>query len=677
MASGLPEEQRGDVSSEFIPRDVAEQHEANIFHKWIVHSNVQAYSTDLHRHEVGTESFANPDLGGVAILVEEGDHVSLVGCRDYLYSHQDAVVTDMVLLALRRAMRPEQAREFKKDVDSGLFGNVAIVCIELPRTNYFEVHQLYHYRDDEADRVQAEVEDILMFLVSLFRSDTRFKPQGIYRSSAHCKNEGPHKSIMTTEKLKVFKSNSCWTALFESKAVFDATQSGQGLTAPKTKMLRTSLEWMTLLSGADTFVDLGGGLCLVGVFSILVPVRLLDHESLIWHLIHLKKTAVGPRSRQLLMKKFRDWVMLSESETVWYKTKEPERLVTPKHHLLGWTTEADITLGSREQKYDIRRTRAEPSAEVTGLSANAGVNLGYNSVGLNLNVGLVLGTGEKSKDFDSSSNIREWLESSTKEQVLLYNPEAFQAWVVPEIYLVLHMTIAKNQSSFGYGELPKIADPYPMLTAKLKTSNATKKVIISIMHTLGNVYPTGFRATFSRVVQGYEAYDLVHQPRHYNLKGVNISRHFLSLSERAGWHKLIPEMSAVLFFVGIDDPIVPYDSWHDGRYLRRESLFRYLPTGENYIAITIPSLTELLSRYNGEDKFDGMIAAGAYWHCEHLFDKKVSEDIKDEKHCDRLSHILDHATDIRSARRLLEKHPKGALIVRPDTGLRARWKGSV
>lgn len=130
-------------------------------------------------------------------------------------------------------------------------------------------------------------------------------------------------------------------------------------------------------------------------------------------------------------------------------------------------------------------------------------------------------------------------------------------------------------------------------------------------------------------------------------------------------------MSAVLFFTQISDPIVPFQSTNPGiedagHEANDEILPETLPKGRNYLAIKTESIQELLDRNDGLN--EGKLAYGAYWHCESLLGQTNFESYVGFS--DPLQRIIARRSQAKIPAQLLKDFPEGALIFRPDTGLR-------
>jgi len=125
-------------------------------------------------------------------------------------------------------------------------------------------------------------------------------------------------------------------------------------------------------------------------------------------------------------------------------------------------------------------------------------------------------------------------------------------------------------------------------------------------------------------------------------------------------------MSAIIFFADIADPIISEVDADD-------CLGNWLPMDRNLLAVQTTSLRTLLSTYDNSSFLDGKLGEDAYWHCEYLFGEVVNLDMPEGKRDVRQS-VGNKPSRYRPPFHLLEKHPHGALIFRPDSGLLDRIK---
>jgi len=167
---------------------------------------------------------------------------------------------------------------------------------------------------------------------------------------------------------------------------------------------------------------------------------------------------------------------------------------------------------------------------------------------------------------------------------------------------------------------------------------------------------------------GYEAYDIIHQMAHFRLKEANTSNHLFAFGMLGGWVKLLEEVPIVLFFKGIRYPIMPKPSEAGSLSMDGEG---QMPSGENYLAATIPSLCALASSF-GSDKFDcAQLAREGFWHCEKLFGQyNIQHWNGQNPHFgNELQAVWAQDTAVPPLREQLEQHPHGAVLFRPGTGL--------
>ncbi|KAJ9609728.1 hypothetical protein H2200_006056 [Cladophialophora chaetospira] len=667
------------------------------YHTWIMDWQAQEY--------LKTEFGPQDDIDDILVLCSDRTFCANVACttlRSFLLrcggSSQlvDGIVSG--LLSFTRAISnttDQQLHLVIKDVD---------LWIEL-RTSWQESKEAHLIRVQARTQtleVIGLVESILTTLCCALRPPSA----EITWSDAHFKSLSDHASQIILKPLEKVSNCGCWTALFNRKVVVQRTidRHNDVLHSPPLslgRMLKAPLSWLSALAGADSPIHLdgslqdAGGLCLSGPYSLLIPSELhrsdSGHGILIWHLLTVERIAGGePRSRHHLLDAFRKW----SKDAAWYKTERLEDLRGMKYHLLGWTPEARITLGAPDQIYRIRRT----SAKTVGFrpvepTINTGLSIGSAGSGATIGMSFKIGAQERSIHMDKERNLKEWLLSSQKQQAPLWNPEHAQGWVVPVATVVLHMTIAilrnlPNQQG-DYRELPEeLTELYhapdaswrlPLrvlgerLGARLDCLNLDMTigmVVKDLLTMLGQMYLTNSPLGLSRRFLGFEISDLLHRPPNFRIRQDDVSLHFISLGNLGGWHKLLPEMSAVLFFKDIKDPIVSVAP------SKTKVPMQSLTKGCNHLAMMASSLLVLLSKYDDSDRSNGQLADDAYWQCEYLFGHQHSLNTP-RQNCDRLQVVAGRPHPAGVPIPVLQDNPQAAVIFRANTGLLERASGNI
>lgn len=533
------------------------------------------------------------------------------------------------------------------------------------------------------------VKDILQRLAAALRPAAG----SLFWSEAEANREGETTHI-TLKPLEPTLTQGCWQPLFPSKVIAKYhVENGHKPLSETVDELELDFNIMLELCGADFPIEVDGGLCLSGAYTLLIPVKAVSgfdgrNVCLIWHLLRVDSTEQTPsKARREL---WQEWARWSEKgQTEWYKAKNIESLTNFERHALGWTKSSTITLGTATQPYSLRRSSAAVTdSETVETTFNMAMSVGYGGWGLSLMKSIKQGRTERNRIQDRDKNLVDWLEESTEEQILLYNPEQRQAWLVPKISVILHLVLERmryviTRHDYQGLELPYLeedtVDPlviFRMLESKLeepfphrpRDDRKLKDALRSVLYMLDQVERFNIAPRANRRFFGYEAYDIIHQIAYFRLKEANISNHLFAFGMLGGWVKLLEEIPIVLFFKGISDPIKPKSS-ESGSHGRNDT--EKMVSGENYLAATIPSLCALASRFRAE-RFDcAQLAREGFWHCEKLFGRcnAQAHHSQNSHFCNELQAVWPKDTAIPPSPDQLEEHQHGAVVFGPGTGL--------
>ena len=191
-----------------------------------------------------------------------------------------------------------------------------------------------------------------------------------------------------------------------------------------------------------------------------------------------------------------------------------------------------------------------------------------------------------------------------------------------------------------------------------------RHLVITYLYSLDSVSRCDRIPRFSQRFHGFEALDIIKQPKFFRLKTGNASSHLPQLGSLGGWTKLIAAIDVILFFEGIEDPIVP-------AAVRPLNRIRYIcptltrmPASANNLASTVESL-----RCLWKDSSCGSwhrLAENAYWN---RADKLFEECECSLQSCRRMQTIwpIDNANPPNA--RHLDRYSSGAVIFASGTGL--------
>ncbi|OJJ08275.1 hypothetical protein ASPVEDRAFT_392968 [Aspergillus versicolor CBS 583.65] len=145
-----------------------------------------------------------------------------------------------------------------------------------------------------------------------------------------CKVSG---SCSTLRKLSqvALDSTKCWFDLFEGGLI--AVQPDTVLSGRESMFLQADFHLMLQIAAVEYPVLVDEGLVLVGYSTALIPVKLIDDKTILWHL------EVAKQESQIKIEE------LSAIKGSWLKFKTLDALKS-KRALVGWCGEAITLLGT-------------------------------------------------------------------------------------------------------------------------------------------------------------------------------------------------------------------------------------------------------------------------------------------------------------------------------------------
>ena len=477
----------------------------------------------------------------------------------------------------------------------------------------------------------------------------------------------------------VVAQEACWHPLFPRKAIARENLNRKNGCFG----LEISFDLMIALCGTDTAMLEQGGICLEGVFTSLVPIQYQEHYRVQWHLF-----CVDQYKRET--SEFRRNLWDVEMPQSWYKTDSLEILRGDERtsHYIGWCGDCEITLGTptqngrkvKESKATVRKT--EKIHASTSFTANASIH----GVGVGLIKGVTRTSPARSLFEDRERSFTYWLIRSVSEQVILYSPSKQQAWMVSKTSLLLqlvreHISFISQADCTLQFSLPECTDKsatsmnaYWLLKNHLSTELpvigtqrpfTVEDLLLIFLHLLDKLSRRRTESPWSQKFCGFELADVINQPQEFQLKEADISH--IPIGSPGGWTKLLDRIPLVLFFEGLEDPILPIPR-PERSSARTICCCSRMPTGRNFLAATLSSLRHLSKDF--EYMESGQLTATTFWHCLNptlLFQGCNCEDTIPGK--GRLQAIWPKNTAQPPTMRTLENHPDGAVIFAPGLGI--------
>ncbi|KAF1813670.1 hypothetical protein P152DRAFT_513073 [Eremomyces bilateralis CBS 781.70] len=349
------------------------------------------------------------------------------------------------------------------------------------------------------------------------------------------------------------------------------------------KGLEIAFDALLGICGIENALLREGYIIFVGLSTLLVPTRILEAGSVQWHLI----TAPGPELMRIfdgLQEKISLFVALgfnpnpddqamAESEISLLKDDLRKR-----RHFLGWTSEVQIVIGTREARYPFQGYTGTKEKATSKIADTDTFSAGIPGKGFSrFPLPGAISSANREARYD------EELDNHRGDQILLYDPEEKRGWLVPYHSVLLHMVL--HRAFLNRRLRPESRDiPY---AASYDGEESAMKVLgtqrtVSLLpgqedgrrenqsafedYTLGdsvrqmiyriyNVHPTPSITKFGakETLLGYEFLDLI--KGNYRMKQDSIPSH-------GGWSVLTRDVPVVLFCSGLGDVLRPVNSGH-------------------------------------------------------------------------------------------------------------------
>jgi hypothetical protein len=341
---------------------------------WLVILNVE---------RLRLERAPSQDLGQSMVIYGGERDACCVDCESFLARVAQADLVSTVLDVLGRALSSstDQAQTCRAQLDENCWIDFVV---ELSRSGSSKQNDLLVSAKTNLPRLLADAENLLTSLVTALRPPDK---QGLALSKAAL-NEVQGTVHIDLAPLELFTQSSCWHPLFPTNVVASAPVEHPSDMAG----IEIPFDLMTELCGSDLLVSVDGGLCILGVFTLLVPVKVstaaASSDCLQWHLICVPPSGGSVRKMRRVL--WQQWADKGPKE--WLKVQNLEDLSKFKRHFLGWCRQSLITLGTREQSYDLKRSVADfKDREV--IEASTTFNLGFVTHGLSLGAGRTINAG--------------------------------------------------------------------------------------------------------------------------------------------------------------------------------------------------------------------------------------------------------------------------------------------
>ncbi|KAJ5113472.1 hypothetical protein N7456_002006 [Penicillium angulare] len=379
--------------------------------------------------------------------------------------------------------------------------------------------------------------------------------------------------------------HNCWQKLFSSAIIteYNCERPCRGL----------ELDFNTLikLSAVEYPVCAGSGLILMGYSTALIPIQETEDDMIIWHL------AVADHDFQLQVS---DLAVIRQS---WLQTQNFEYLQSKKA-LLGWCTEAQVLLGTAQ--LDPRVSWSGAQDKPTSWHWK-GANLqliaqSASPLQIGGQAGISFDRTVNTVRFSPSQNYLKCLQSSTGEQIVLYDVGAKRAWLVSLLSVLHHMILAYCNSI----EEESRANLPPEALNLLNGTSASFDVLRNagglivqgsnedlltirelVMGSSVNLSKAYLHKPKRSTIYGYEFMDIVMDSPRSELKKQTLERKSLA------WSPLLSEIRC-LFCSNLGEAIVGL------RGVELSSPCNSLPQGYNFLAASMQSIERLCSKYDHE-----------------------------------------------------------------------------
>lgn len=439
----------------------------------------------------------------------------------------------------------------------------------------------------------------------------------------------PLRSLVCTE------GTSCWINLFNPSAIVVQSkvegEPREGLRIPFDLMVQlAAVETATLVYGRGETTELedlqttdhmtatnnstvarngapavkgssqSAGIVLSGFFTALIPIE-EDQEYVRWHLEYKDPSKIDQELELI------DPYNLRSTEGDWFKTTEYDFL-RRKKCILGWWNEANILLGTKELRSNVRFSK--PSATKSqSLHLNEVSALGQigasTVVPLSIQGGAIFKFVNNVQHFGRENMYTMALMKMANDIALVYDAEADRGWLVPKLSLILHMSHTYFNTVLG-GDTS--LDPIPYAEPSPDGANAALKVLRGKGGTVlyegdsdGNILLSTVLATLhANICES-------NKTREPSKPGKLLATQYLSMVEEpaAGsnititktpssmkaWHGLIDRVGCVMVCAGLGEAIKPVVV--EGECTKG---CNKLPCGKGYLGAHFWCLKKLLER---------------------------------------------------------------------------------
>ena len=192
-----------------------------------------------------------------------------------------------------------------------------------------------------------------------------------------------------------------------------------------------------------------------------------------------------------------------------------------------------------------------------------------------------------------------------------------------------------------------------------------ENLLLIFLHLLDKLSRRRTAAPWSQKFCGFELADVINQPQEFQLKKADVSH--IRIGSPGGWTKLLDMIPLVLFFEGLEDPILPIPGPGESR-ARTICCCSRMPTKKNFLAATLSSLRILTKDF--EYLESGRLTETTFWHCpnpNHLFQACNCNDTTPNE--GRLQAIWPRHTAQPPEIYEIEENPGGAVIFASGLGI--------
>ncbi|KAL2820975.1 hypothetical protein BDW59DRAFT_181310 [Aspergillus cavernicola] len=466
-------------------------------------------------------------------------------------------------------------------------------------------------RDD--GKLDSPLWDLLMWLRLTLRQPEKGK---ICLSTYNSDGEATLQELSP----KAGEDTCCWFSLFETAVI----AKDPGLELGSDMYLETEFHLMLQLAAVEYPVMIDDGLVLMGYSTALVPMKMIDSQTVLWHL------ETARHDSQLKITE------LSATKGPWLKTAKLEDLQSKKA-LLGWCPKAVTLLGTGELG-TVQWSDAKPKLSTWTWN---GANLQFIAtstapIQLGGQAGLTFERRLNTLRFSATSNYLKCLNNSATEQIVLYDVAESRAWLVPLICVLQEMLVVYYQripTQYRQGNVPLAKATSDGAAASLAVlrdiggfvveegSGGNRLTIRDLI--LGfsiNLSKTILRPPGRRDIYGYEFMDIITDSPKSHLKRTRVEK------EGLAWISLLGRLDCLLCS-GLGDAI------HGLKANAVGSPCNQLPKGRDWLATSMHSIAALNSRHNSRYATSACgLSSQDYWlttgtpflNCEHKQGSQVS-----------------------------------------------------